>query len=66
MWYNQLSEYLLKEDFVNSPICLCIFIKKSKSGFAIIAVYVDDLKLIGTPEEVTKAANYLKEEFEMK
>ena len=29
MWYNHLSEYLLKERYVNNPICACIFIKKS-------------------------------------
>ena len=40
MWYNRLSEYLLKEGDVNNPICTCIFIKKSETGFAIIAVYV--------------------------
>ena len=45
---------------------MCFFIKKSKFGLTIIAVYVDDLNLIGTPEELTKAANYLKKEFEMK
>ena len=28
MWYNRLSEYLLKEGYVNNPICLCVFIKK--------------------------------------
>jgi hypothetical protein len=49
MWYNRLSEYLLKEGFENNPICPCVFIKKSESGFAIIAVYVDDLNLVGTP-----------------
>ena len=40
--------------------------KKSESGFAIVAVYVDDLNLVGTPEELTKIANCLKNEFEMK
>ena len=49
MWYNCLSEYLLKEGYVNNPICPCIFIKKSETRFAIIAVYVDDLNLVGTP-----------------
>ena len=43
MWYNRLSEYLLKEGFENNPTCPCVFIKKSESGFAIIAVYVDNL-----------------------
>ena len=66
MWYNRLSEYLLKEGYVNNPICPCVFIKKSEIGFAIIAVYVDDLNLVGTPEELTKTAEYLKKEFEMK
>ena len=66
MWYNRLSEYLLKEGYENNPICPCVFIKKSNSGFAIIAVYVDDLNLVGSPAELTKTADYLKKEFEMK
>ena len=28
MWYNHLSEYLLKEGFENNPIYSCVFIKK--------------------------------------
>ena len=51
---------------MNNPICPCVFIKKSKTGLIIIAVYVDDLNLIGTLEELTKTTNYLKKEFEMK
>ena len=66
MWYNRLSEYLLKEGYVNNLICPCVFIKKSNFGLTIIAVYMDDLNLIGTLEELTKATNYLKKEFEMK
>ena len=66
MWYNHLSEYLLKEGYANNPICPCIFIKKLETGFAIIVVYVDDLNLIGTPEELTRTTKYLKNEFEMK
>ena len=31
MWYNRLSEYLLKEGYANNPICPCIFIKKSET-----------------------------------
>ena len=66
MWYNHLSEYLLKEGFENNSICPCVFIKKSESKFAIFAVYVDNLNLVGTPEELTKTVDYLKNEFEMK
>ena len=66
MWYNHLNEYLLKEGYANNPICPCIFIKKSETGFAIIVVYVDDLNLVGTLEGLTKTAKYLKTEFDMK
>ena len=66
MWYNRLSDYLLTEGYANNPICPCIFIKKSKTGFAIIVVYVNDLNFIRTPEELTRTTKYLKKEFEMK
>ena len=37
-----------------------------KIDFFKVAVYVDDLNLIETLEELTKTASYLKKEFEMK
>ena len=64
MWYNHLSKYLLKEGYVNNPICPCTFINKLETGFAIIDVYVD-LNLFRTPEELTRTTKYLKKEFEM-
>ena len=51
---------------MNNTIFPCIFIKKVTTGFAIIAVYVDDLNFIGTLEELIKTIDYLKKEFEMK
>ena len=51
---------------MNNSICPCIFIKKVPTRFAIIAVYVNDLNLIGTLEELIKKIYYLKKEFEMK
>ena len=27
MWYNRLSEYLIKDGYINNPICPCVFIK---------------------------------------
>ena len=41
-------------------------LKKSEIGFAIIAVYVEDLNLIGTPKELLKTTSYLENEFEIK
>ena len=66
IWYNRLSEYLIKEGYKNDSICPCIFIKISGSEFVIIVVYVDDLNLIGTPQEITEAKDCLKKEFERK
>ena len=66
MWYNHLTEYLAKNGFKNDDICPYVFIKKTTSGFIIIAVYVDDLNIIGTPEEIPTIIKTLKEEFEMK
>ena len=51
---------------MNNLICSCIFIKKSKTGFVIIVLFIEDLNLIGTPEELTKTKNYMKRGFEMK
>ena len=66
MRYNHLSQYLLKEGYVTNSICPCVFIKKTENGFAIIAVYVDNLNLIGTLEELIKTTNYVRKKFEMK
>ena len=66
MWYNRLSTFLIKEGYKNDPVCPCVFIKRSGSEFVTIAVYVDDLNIIGTPQELSKAVGLLKSEFEMK
>ena len=66
MWYNRLSGYLVKEGYKYDVISPCVFIKRLISDFTIIAVYVDDLNIIGSPEEIEKAAKLLKKEFEMK
>jgi len=36
------------------------------SKFVIVVIYVNDLNLIGTLQELTKTATYLKDEFDMK
>ena len=45
---------------MNNLIHPCIFIKKLEIGFAIIVVYIDNLNLAGTLEELTKTTKYLK------
>jgi len=65
MWYNHFSEYLLKEGYRNDLICPCIYMKLLENEFVIIVVYVDDINIVDTPNELTKAIDYLKKEFEM-
>jgi len=59
-WHNRLIEYLLKEGYRNDSICSCTYMKRSKNEFVIIIVYVDDINTVGTPNELTKAIDYLK------
>ena len=66
MWYNRLSNYLTSKGYKNNAICPCVFIKKTTSGYVIIAVYVDDLNIIGTNKEILEVIDLLKKEFEMK
>ena len=66
MWYNHLSEYLLKKGYVNNLVCPYVFVKKTISGFVIITIYVDDLNIIETHKEILNVMEYLKEESEMK
>lgn len=66
MWYNRLSEYLIKEGYVNNLVCPCIFIENTTSRFVIITVYIDVLNIIRNKEEIRKSTNYLKKEFKMK
>ena len=56
----------MKEGYKNDLICPCVFIKKSEIRFAIIAIYGDNMNLIGTLEELSKIVEYLKKEFEVK
>jgi len=66
MWFNRLSNFLLKRGYTNNDDCPCVFIKKSTDGFCIISVYVDDLNIIRTTRDIEEASAYLKAEFEMK
>ena len=66
MWYNHLSKYLTSQEYTNNELCPYVFIKKSHFGFAIVVVYIDDMNLIGTLEELERTAMHLKSEFEMK
>jgi hypothetical protein len=66
MWYDRLSDYLTSKGYKNNTICTFVFIKKTTSGYVIIAVYVDDLDIIGTNIKILEVIELLKMEFEIK
>ena len=60
-----LCDYLIGKGYINNGLCPCVFIKRTSSGFVIIIVYVNDMNLFGTLEELRDIATYLKSKFEM-
>jgi hypothetical protein len=65
-WNNRMSEFLLQKGYTNSDDCPCVFLKKFQTEFCIICVYVDDLNIIGNPQDINETRNHLKTEFKMK
>ena len=57
MWYNRLSKFLLKKEYINNNAHPCVFIKKSLNGFCIISAYVNDINIIGTCKEIEEASS---------
>ena len=54
-WWITFTEYLVNElGFEESKADACLFIKFTKTGAIIIAVYVDDVFLVGDEESVDK------------
>jgi hypothetical protein len=66
LWYNQLTEFLLQKGYTKNDVCLCVFIKRSKVGYCIISVYVDDLNIIRNKPDIDEARHHLTTEFGMK
>jgi hypothetical protein len=66
MWYLTLKECLESAGFQSLPSVPCIFIRREGTEFAIVAIYVDDLTVIGTPTMVSKTKKEMEDHFEMK
>jgi hypothetical protein len=66
MWYNRLSEFLLRKGYTKNDDCPCVFIKRSKVGFCVISDYIDDLNIIGNKLDIDEAHHHLRTTFEMK
>ena len=66
MWYQHLREFLLHHQFSHDQALPCLFTLKTSSGFMVVAVYVDDLNLVGSPATYQHVVDLLSTQFEMK
>jgi len=65
-WYHHLCNFLVSKGFVHNPTLPCIFTLSNTLGFVIVAVYVDDLNVIGVPELCKYTQELLVQQFDMK
>lgn len=66
MWYHHLRSFLLANGFTCHPALPCVFVLRKDKGFVILAAYVDDLNLVGTPGTCIQVEGLLTTKFEMK
>ena len=66
LWYQHLRDFLLDQDFTNDTTLPCVFVHKKGPEFVILAVYVDDINLIGTESACQYAIKRLESRFDIK
>ena len=66
MWYKHLRVLLFHHLFQHDKILPGLFTMKDKTGFVIIAIYVDNLNLVGISGTCSRAMSLLTTQFEMK
>ena len=67
-WYAKIHEYLINElNFSGSANDPCLYVRKTTPGTLIIALYVDDLLIVGdSKDEIATLKGELSKRFEMK
>jgi hypothetical protein len=66
-WYQKLENCLKSMGFRRSAADPCLYIQGTEpENLVYIAIYVDDLAIVGSFELATKLQNYLAAEFKMK
>ncbi len=66
IWYHKFKDEMQKLGFVNDKKAPCIFIKRQADEYIILAIYVDDINLFGTPKLIEKTTKTIQNVFEMK
>jgi hypothetical protein len=57
---------MLAIGFCNEDIASCLFIKKDKEEFIIIAIHIEDMNLFGHATYIKQTTDILKNFFELK
>jgi hypothetical protein len=65
-WYHHLRSFLTKQGFTCDQALPCIFVLRKDSNYVILAVYVDDINLVGHPKMCSEVEHMLIQKFEMK
>jgi len=63
LWYKRLHDRLQEMGFVKNPYDHAIYIRKDKTGFAAIGVYVDDILIICSKDNMISIKGQLAAEF---
>lgn len=66
IWYHKFKAEMHALGFTNNEIAPCIFIKHIGEEFVVLALYVDDVNLFGTPKLLRETITTMKSIFEMK
>ena len=66
VWFHHLCHFLISQRFIHNTILPCIFTYCTNSRFVILAAYVNDLNIIGTPDMCKFAQDILTKKFDMK
>ena len=66
-WYSKVHNFFISLGFKSSPNDPCLYIRHNSSGIIIIALYVDDLLIVGSiHKEIINIKRELSKHFEMK
>jgi hypothetical protein len=66
VWFQRFADEMTSMGFIHNQIAPCLFIKHHEREFIIVAIYVDDINIFGTPDITEKTITSLKSSFEMK
>jgi hypothetical protein len=67
MWYHKFEKYILSLGFVRSKFDHCIYFKEEGGWFIYVALYVDDMLVIGNNMDAIKEVKKkLSSKFDMK